>query len=57
VFSLVWIVLFASIGNLGILARERTQLIPWLLVLVCLPARHPKRDAPVAAQAAVGVSG
>lgn len=35
-FVLVWIVLFASIGNLGILARERTQLIPWLLALTCL---------------------
>lgn len=57
VFSLVWIVLFASIGNLGILARERTQLVPWLLVLVCLPARRRDRDAPVAAQAGVGVSG
>jgi hypothetical protein len=37
-YSLVWIVLFASIGNLGILARERTSLFPLLLVLVSYPA-------------------
>ncbi|MGH9067117.1 MAG: hypothetical protein ACRD0J_06470, partial [Acidimicrobiales bacterium] len=39
-FSVVWIILFASIGNLGILARERTQVLPWLLVLVCVPRRR-----------------
>lgn len=33
-YSLVWIVLFASVGNLGILARERTSLLPVLFVLV-----------------------
>ena len=37
-YSLMWIVLFASIGNLGILARERTSLLPLLLVLVSWPA-------------------
>ncbi len=37
-YSLVWIVLFASIGNLGILARERTSLLPFLLVLLSWPA-------------------
>jgi hypothetical protein len=36
-YSVVWIVLFASIGNLGILARERTSLLPLLLVLVSYP--------------------
>ncbi|MGH9090473.1 MAG: hypothetical protein ACRDZR_03690 [Acidimicrobiales bacterium] len=34
VYSLIWIVLFASIGNLGILSREKTSLLPFLLVLV-----------------------
>lgn len=38
VFSVVWIVLFASIGNLGILARERTSMVPLLLVIVSWPA-------------------
>ena len=43
-YSLVWIVLFASIGNLGILVRERTSLLPLLLVLVCWPARAPMSE-------------
>jgi len=56
IFSLVWIVLFASIGNLGILTRERTQLIPWLLALASLPsagsAQTPEESAtpPVSAR-------
>lgn len=29
---------FASIANFGILARQRTQLLPFVFVLVCLPA-------------------
>ena len=35
-YSLVWVVLFASIGNLGILARERTTVLPLLIVLISL---------------------
>lgn len=46
VYSVIWIVLFASIGNLGILSREETQLLPLLLVLACGPAiaREEARD-------------
>ena len=43
-YSLMWIVLFASIGNLGILARERTSLLPLLLVLVSWPAATRPRE-------------
>lgn len=50
IFSLVWIVLFASIGNLGILARERTQLIPFLLVLVSVKARRQAASEPTPKQ-------
>ena len=39
VYALVFIVLFSYIGNFGILARQRTQMLP--LVLVAL-AMHPK---------------
>jgi xanthosine utilization system XapX-like protein len=40
-YSIVWIVLFASLGNLGILARERTSMLPLLLVLCSFyPARR-----------------
>jgi hypothetical protein len=41
-YSVVWIVLFASIGNLGLLAREKTSLLPLLLVLLCW--RDPRKE-------------
>lgn len=44
---------FASIANFGILARQRTQLLPFVFVLLCLPAavdrsavRSGRADAP-----------
>jgi len=43
-YSLVWIILFASIGNLWILVRERTSLLPLLLVLVSWPAATRARE-------------
>jgi hypothetical protein len=36
---------FAALGNLGLIERERTMLIPFLLVLFCVP-RTPKRTPP-----------
>jgi hypothetical protein len=38
VFSLLFIYAFSSIANFGILARERTQLLPFFLVLLAIPA-------------------
>jgi hypothetical protein len=38
VFSIGFIFAFASIGNFGILVRQRVQLYPFLLVLVAIPA-------------------
>ena len=56
-YSLMWIVLFASVGNLGILARERTSMLPLLLVLVSWPAMTKARDtSPVTLKASVGRS-
>ena len=37
VYTLGFIVAFSNVGNFGILTRQRAQLIPLLLVLVCLP--------------------
>jgi len=37
VFTLAFIYAFSSLGNFGILARERSQLLPVLFVLLCLP--------------------
>jgi hypothetical protein len=37
VFSLLFIFAFSSIGNFGNIARQRVQLFPFLLVLLCIP--------------------
>lgn len=36
-YTLGFIVAFSNVGNFGILTRQRAQLIPLLLVLICLP--------------------
>jgi hypothetical protein len=58
VYGLLFIFAFSSIGNFGILARERCQLLPFFLVLLAVPGvrsrgargpvttpRHPVRRA------------
>ncbi len=44
----VFIVLFSNFNNFGILARQRTQVAPFLFLLMALPVRErkPKRGAP-----------
>jgi hypothetical protein len=37
VYSVAFIYAFAALGNLGLITRERTLLIPYLLVLLALP--------------------
>ena len=37
-YSLMFMVAFASIGNFGILARQRAQLFPWILLILALPS-------------------
>lgn len=37
VFSLGFIVAFSNIGNFGILARQRVQVLPFVVALVCVP--------------------
>ena len=39
-YSVVFVYAFSSVANLGTLARERVQLVPLLLLFVCMP---PKR--------------
>jgi hypothetical protein len=62
-YSLGFIVAFANVGNFGILARQRTQLFPLFLVLLCLPpvARAVKQrrrpDAVPAPASSVPVGG
>ena len=43
IYSALFIVGFASIANFGILARERTQLLPFFLVLLAVPQSRPRR--------------
>ncbi len=38
IYSLIFAYAFSAIGNFGILSRERVQLYPLLLVLLCVPA-------------------
>ena len=38
VYSVVFIYLFASLPNLGVIARERIQLLPFFIVLLAWPA-------------------
>ena len=58
VFSIGFIFAFASIGNFGILVRQRVQLYPFLLVLVAIPAatRAVAARAPVEEREPAGVS-
>jgi hypothetical protein len=48
VYSGLFVVAFSSISNFGILARERTQLLPFFLVLLAVPAGR-RRPAPTPA--------
>ena len=46
VFSLLFVFAFSSISNFGIIARQRTQVFPFVLVVLALPALAPTRAAP-----------
>jgi hypothetical protein len=43
VYGLLFIMAFSSIANFGILARERTQLLPFFLVLLAVPGAGVRR--------------
>ena len=45
VYSALFVVAFSSISNFGILARERTQLLPFFLVLLAVPASRARPAA------------
>jgi hypothetical protein len=52
VFSLGFIFAFASVGNFGIMVRQRVQLLPFLLVILAMPQVLPRGKAPVMEPAA-----
>ena len=45
VYLALFVVAFSSIGNFGILARERTQLLPFFLVLLAVPVSRARPAA------------
>jgi hypothetical protein len=56
-FTLAFVWVFSSIGNFGILVRQRVQIYPVFLVLLCLPAvkeRIGRRDPSVSSPAGTG---
>ena len=57
IFALLFVVAFSSISNFGILARERTQLLPFFLVLLAVPAGRPRAAAPAAHEPAAAGAG
>jgi hypothetical protein len=49
VYSVLFVIAFSSIANFGILARERTQLLPFFLVLLAVPPAARRRRVPAPA--------
>jgi hypothetical protein len=45
-YTLMFIYAFSTFGNFGILARERVQVLPFVLALVCLPLRPARAPSP-----------
>jgi hypothetical protein len=43
-YTMMFIVAFSSIGNFGILTRQRTQVLPLAVVLLALPAERARGD-------------
>jgi hypothetical protein len=43
-YAALFIVAFSSIGNFGILTRQRVQLLPLFLVLLCVPPKRAKDE-------------
>jgi hypothetical protein len=44
VYSVVFIYGFSSFANFGVLTRQRVQVLPFVLVLICLPPFHRKQE-------------
>jgi hypothetical protein len=51
VYTGLFIVAFSAVANFGLLARERVQLLPFYLVLLCIPLPRKEEHAPIVAEA------
>ena len=38
-YTAMFVLAFSAIGNFGLLTRQRTQVLPFVLVLLAMPAR------------------
>ena len=56
-YSVGFIIAFSNVGNFGILVRQRAQLLPLLLVLLCLPVLNRKAAPEDASQPAATPQG
>ncbi len=54
VYSATFIYTFAALGNLGLIERERTMMLPFMLVLLCIPRAPAWLTAPLRLGAAGG---
>lgn len=43
-YSAVFVYTFAALGNLGLITRERTLLLPFLFVVLAFPMARPGED-------------
>jgi hypothetical protein len=50
VYSALFVYGFSSFANFGILVRQRVQVLPFLLVLICLPAHRREKPPTVTEQ-------
>lgn len=57
VYTLMFTIVFASFPNFGLLARERVQVLPLFLVLLCIPPASRWGEEPVDRSRARAVSG
>jgi hypothetical protein len=54
-YSALFVFAFSSLANLGTMARQRVQLLPLLLLVLCLPERRPANpDTPLGSAAPHG---
>ena len=44
VYSAMFVLAFSTFGNFGLLTRQRTQVLPFVLVLIAIPLRERIRD-------------
>jgi hypothetical protein len=45
-YTIMFVIAFSSIGNFGILTRQRTQVLPLVVVLLALPAEAARSKVP-----------